>query len=185
MCISRRPRGPHRSPEGATPGRSPPSTRFLADIEQASVVPVTALTDRDYIRELPSIVDGIENAVIPDADPPEVGGCLRFSPSLGARCSSEGFYSSEDPQAERPVSRSSSLRSERAKTTAYSSMNSASISGRESMLHTFKRFPGLAVAFSRQGTVRDVFPQFGVQLEIDDDVGLLAGIVDDETHTLH
>jgi hypothetical protein len=31
----------------------------------------------------------------------------------------------------------------------------------------------------------DVFPQFGVQFEIDDDIGLLAGLVDNETNTPH
>jgi hypothetical protein len=37
-----------------------------------SAVRVASVTNGDYIHELPGIVDGVENAVVTDTDPPEI-----------------------------------------------------------------------------------------------------------------
>jgi hypothetical protein len=39
--------------------------------------------------------------------------------------------------------------------------------------------------FFRPDYAIEVFPQFGVLLEVDEDIGFLAGLVDDESHAFH
>lgn len=64
-------------------------------------------------------------------------------------------------------------------------MSSATISSGKLTAHAIERFSRLGGALSRQGTIVDVFPEFRIHLEINNDIGLLAGLIDYETHTLH
>jgi hypothetical protein len=63
-------------------------------------------------------------------------------------------------------------------------MGSTAGTGREPALHAGKGFPGLRRALAGQGSILEVFPQFGF-FEVDDDIGFLVGLVDDESHAFH
>ena len=45
--------------------------------------------------------------------------------------------------------------------------------------------PGSGCTLPRESAIIDVFPQLGVCLEVDDDVGFLARLIDDKSHALH
>lgn len=54
------------------------------------------MANRDNIYDVLGIVDGIEDSVIADTDPPEVGCSLKFSTPFGSRTACQSFYLPED-----------------------------------------------------------------------------------------
>lgn len=63
--------------------------------------------------------------------------------------------------------------------------SSARAAVRQFSLHAGEGFPGICGALARQGLVVDIIQQSWVRLETDDDISYSAGLVDDESHTLH
>lgn len=61
------------------------------------------MADSDDVHEMHGFVDGIEDAVVSDPDPPEIGGPLELAAAFRPWDLSEGFYSSEDSGTERSI----------------------------------------------------------------------------------
>ena len=75
----------------------PPALHPLPGVQETDLpIGVTSMTDGDDIHNMFRIVDRIQNAVVPYADPPEVVCSLKLSTSVGTRSERKRLYSSED-----------------------------------------------------------------------------------------
>ena len=68
-----------------------------------SAIRITSMTDSDDVHEPQGVVDGIEDAEVTGADPPEIGGPLKLAAAFRPWVISERLYSCEDSGAESSV----------------------------------------------------------------------------------